>query len=65
MLTASAREKGHLLLSPPNDARTLELEREIENDLTAGSGCTTAFTQNQRYVAEQKLRKARTTSELT
>jgi hypothetical protein len=68
MLAAGVREKGQLhkvmLLSPPDDPRTLKLEREIENDLTAGSGRTTAFTQNQRYVAEERLRKARTTSDL-
>lgn len=68
VLAAGVREKGQLhkvmLLSPPDDSRTLKLEREIENDMTADSGRTTAFTQNQRYVAEKKLRKARTTSEL-
>ncbi len=68
MLTAGVREKGQfhkvMLLSPPDDTRTLKLEREIENDLTADSGRPTAFTQNQRYVAEEKLRKARTTSQL-
>lgn len=68
ILAAGARETGLLhkvmLLSPPDDTRTLKLEREIENDLTADSGRTTAFTQNQRYVSEEKLRKARTTSEL-
>jgi hypothetical protein len=33
-------------------------------DVTAESGRTAAFTQNQRYVAEEKLRKAHTTSDL-
>jgi hypothetical protein len=68
MLDAGVRERGQfykvMLLSAPDDSRTLKLERRIENDLTAGSGRTTAFTQNQRYVAEEKLRKARTTSDL-
>lgn len=68
MLKVGVRETGQqhkvMLLSPPDDARTLKLERKIENDLTADSGRPTAFTQNQRYVAEEKLRKARTTSDL-
>jgi hypothetical protein len=68
MLSRGVRESGQLykvvLLSPPDDARTLKLAQKIENDLTADSGRTTAFTQNQRYVAEEKLRKARTTSEI-
>jgi hypothetical protein len=67
-LRVGVRETGQLykvmLLSPPDDTRTLKLEREVENDLTADSGRPTAFTQNQRYVAEEKLRKARTTSDL-
>lgn len=68
MLNAGVRETGHLhkvmLLSAPDDPRTLVLEGEIQNDLIADSGRVTAFTQNQRYVAEEKLRRARTTSEL-
>jgi hypothetical protein len=68
MLAAGIRKKGQLykvmLLSPPEDPRTLKLERPIENDLTAASGRVTAFTQNQRYVALDRLRKARTTSDL-
>ena len=68
MLSVGVRETGQLykvvMLSPPDDTRTLKLERKIENDLKADSGRPTAFTQNQRYVAEEKLRKARTTSEL-
>ncbi len=36
-----------------------------QNDLTADSGRTTAFTQNQRYVSEEKLSTAQTTSDLT
>lgn len=68
MLAGGRREPGQshkvMLLSRPNDPRTLKLEGNIENDLTADSGRTTAFTQNQRYVAEERLRKARRTSEL-
>lgn len=68
MIAAGAQEKGQFhkvfLLLPPEDARTLKLEREIRNDLTAESGRTAAFTKNQRYVAEEKLRKARKTSDL-
>ena len=68
MLAAGAREQGQLhkvmLISSPDDSRTLKLDREIANDLTTNSGRTTAFTQNQRYVAEEKLRRAHATSEL-
>lgn len=68
MVGEGQRERGRaykvMLLSPPEDPSTLKLEREIENDLTTVSGRTTAFTQNQRYVSEERLRKARTTSDL-
>jgi hypothetical protein len=68
LVAIGAREEGHaykvILLSPAGDPRTLKLEQPIKNDLTSQSGRTTAFTQNQRYVAEEKLRRARTTSEL-
>lgn len=68
MLSVGVREAGQLYkvmrLSAPDDARTLKLERKVENDLTADTGRPVAFTQNQRYVIEEKLRKARTTSDL-
>lgn len=68
MLAASAREAGQafkvMLLSAPDDKRTLKLDGPIENDLTAESGRVAAFTQNQRYVSEERLRRARRTSEL-
>ncbi len=68
MLARGVRNRGQyykvILLSAPDDSRTLKLAREIENDLTADSGRVAAFTQNQRYVAEERLRTATTTSEL-
>ena len=68
LLAAGLRERGQaykvMLLSAPDDAQTLRLPQPIVNDLKASSGQPTAFTQNQRYVTEGRLRKAKTTSEL-
>jgi hypothetical protein len=62
------REEGGIhkviLLSAPDDPQTQRLNAPIVNDLTSESGRKTAFTQNQRYVSLDRLKKARTTSEL-
>lgn len=51
-------------LSPPDSPDTLKLDASIRNDLTSKSGRTTAFTQNQRYVSLERLKQAKTTSDL-
>jgi hypothetical protein len=55
-----------LLLSAPDSKDTVVLENAVRNDLQSqkGSGRVVAFTQNQRYVSMEKLRKAKTTSEV-
>ena len=52
------------LLSAPESPDTLDLGRTIPNDLKSESGTTTAFTQNQRYVSSERLKVAKTTSDL-
>lgn len=52
------------LLSAPDAAETVKLDQPIINDITSSSGQRTAFTQNQRYVSLEGLRKAKRTSEL-
>jgi hypothetical protein len=52
------------LLSAPDASETAKLEQPVINDMTSGSGQRTAFTQNQRYVSLEALRKAKKTSEL-
>jgi hypothetical protein len=52
------------LLSAPDAAETVKLEQPVENDITSSSGQRTAFTQNQRYVSLDALRKAKKTSDL-
>jgi hypothetical protein len=52
------------LLSAPDAIETLKLDQPIINDITSSSGQRTAFTQNQRYVSSETLRKAKKTSEL-
>jgi hypothetical protein len=52
------------LLSPPDAVETVKLDQPIINDLTSRGGQRTAFTQNQRYVSLEALRKAKKTSEL-
>jgi hypothetical protein len=68
MLEEGVREPGQsykvMLLSAPDDSRTLTLDQPIRNNLETPTGRTIAFTQNQRYVTEDKLRAARVTSEL-
>ncbi|MCL5279990.1 MAG: hypothetical protein M1376_08805 [Planctomycetes bacterium] len=51
-------------LSPPDSPDTLKLDHPIPNDLKSKSGKATAFTQNQRYVSSERLRTAKTTSDL-
>ena len=68
LLDQALRDEGLrykvLLLSLPDDPRTLHLESPITNDLQSASGRVIAFTQNQRYVSIEKLKVARRTSEL-
>jgi hypothetical protein len=52
------------LLSAPEAPETIKLKQAIVNDITSSSGQRTAFTQNQRYVSLDALRKATKTSEL-
>jgi hypothetical protein len=63
-----ARKEGTaykvMFLSPPDSPDTLKLEAPIPNDLTSKAGRVTAFTQNQRYVASERLKRAKTTSDL-
>ncbi len=64
----SKKEVGHIykvfLLSSPDDPKTMKLEGPILNDLESKTGQPTAFTMGQRYVAVEKLAKAKTTSDL-
>ena len=53
-----------VFLSPPDSPETLKLEHPITNDLKAKNGNLTAFTQNQRYVSSERMKTARTTSQL-
>ncbi len=64
----SKKEVGHsykvFLLSAPDDPQTLRLDKPIINDLQSKTGQPTAFTMGQRYVSLERLKTARTTSEL-
>jgi hypothetical protein len=53
-----------MLLTAPDDSRTLRLKKPIANDLVSKGGWVSAFTQNQRYVPLQRLQAATRTSEL-
>lgn len=54
-----------LFLSTPEDGMTITLPNDIENNLASDTGRTIAFTQGQRYVPLERLKKApRKTSEL-
>lgn len=70
LLADNAREFGTtskiLLLSPPNGEGTVELNQPIPNNIrtTKDSGRVVAFTQNQRYISMEKLRKAENTKHL-
>jgi hypothetical protein len=52
------------LLSGPKDPQTIRLDEPIVNDLQSASGRRTAFTQGQRYVKLDNLRRAKLTSDL-
>jgi hypothetical protein len=68
LLAETSRKAGMsykvMFLSPPEATDTAKLPQAIVNDLTSDSGQTIAFTQGQRYVTLEQLRKVRTTSEL-
>jgi hypothetical protein len=68
MLADGSRHDGVsykvLRLSGPDDPKTLRLDKPVENDLRSAEGRPIAFTQNQRYVSLDKLKKAQYTSEL-
>jgi hypothetical protein len=68
MVNAGERQPGVsqkvFLLSAPTAPETITLAGPVENDLRAKSGRPVAFTQNQRYVALERLRAARRTSQL-
>ncbi len=53
-----------VLLTPPNDPRSVKLAQPVKNDQKAYSGKNVAFTMGQRYVALPKLKQAKTTSQL-
>jgi hypothetical protein len=52
------------LLSSPKDSQTIRLNEPIVNDLLSANGRRTAFTQGQRYVKLDNLRRAKRTSDL-
>ena len=62
------REEGArykvMLLTAPDDPKTLQLEQPIMNDLVSASGKTVAFIQNQRYVSLERLKTGKQTSDL-
>ena len=53
-----------VLLTAPDDRRTVKLAQSVKNDKKAKSGANTAFTMGQRYVSLAKLKQAKTTAEL-
>lgn len=64
----SKKNVGHsykvFVLSSPDDPRTMKLDGPILNNLESKSGRATAFTMGQRYVAVEKLKTAKATSDL-
>src|SRR5260370_29458399 len=52
------------LLSAPDAAETVRLKQPIINNITSTNGQRIAFTQNQRYLSLDALRKAKQTTEL-
>jgi hypothetical protein len=61
------REGGRnkvFLLSAPDSPDTVTLGEGIPNNLIASTGRPTAYTQGQRYVSLEKLRLAKSTSDL-
>jgi hypothetical protein len=53
-----------VLLTPPDDPRTVKLAQPIKNDKKAKSGANTAFTMRQRYVSLAMLKQAKTTNDV-
>lgn len=53
-----------MILSGADSPETVKLDEPVINDLISKNGRTTAFTQNQRYVSLEKLKRAKRTSEL-
>jgi hypothetical protein len=53
------------VLSAPDAPETEKLQKPIVNDIFSSSGQKIAFTQNQRYVSLDALKKAEKTSDLT
>lgn len=53
-----------MLLTAPDDPRTLVLDHSVVNDLRSQTGKSIAFTQNQRYVSSESLMKATRTTQL-
>ncbi|MHB8974690.1 MAG: hypothetical protein ACYC4N_30030 [Pirellulaceae bacterium] len=68
LLAETTRKEGTVykvvFLSPPDSADTLKLDAPIPNNLTSKNGQVTAFTQNQRYVTSERLKRAKTTLDL-
>jgi len=54
-----------VFLIPPESSDTVHLKNPIVNDQRSVSGRITAFTQNQRYVCLDELRRAKKTSDLS
>lgn len=53
-----------VLLTAPDDPRTVKLAQPVKNDKKSRSGKNVAFTQWQTYVTLAKLKQAKTTSQL-
>ena len=67
-ISLHAEQTGQLckviLLTKPDDPRTIRLTQPIENDIRSANGTRVAFTQSQRYVRSEDLKTARLTSHL-
>lgn len=68
LLKETTRKEGTaykvIFLSPLDSQETLKLDAPIPNDLKTKTGRVTAFTQNQRYVASERLKLSKVTSDL-
>ena len=68
LLDDESRDEGTsykvMMLTAPDDPKTIHLDGPVVNDLESDSGRPTAFTQNQRYVSLERLKKAKGTSGL-
>jgi hypothetical protein len=66
--SANTRQEGTaykvVFLSAPDSPDTLKLDEPIPNDCKSKAGKPTAFVQNQRYVSSERLKTAKTTSDL-